>query len=75
MGRWMDMITIYVVPIGAVLGAIMIYWVLGKENIAKELNLGRQKPLKDSFFWIAKYFYVFLAAIVVILSIVYGGIG
>ena len=36
MGQWMDMITIYVVPIGAVLGAIMIYWVLGKENIEKE---------------------------------------
>ncbi len=75
MGQWMDMITIYVVPIGAVLGAIMIYWVLGKENIAKELNTGRDKPLGDAFFWIAKYFYVFLAAIVVILSIVYGGIG
>ena len=75
MGQWMDMITIYVVPIGAVLGAIMIYWVLGKENIAKELNTGRDKPLGDAFFWIAKYFYVCLAAIVVILSIIYGGIG
>ena len=75
MGQWMDMITIYVVPIGAVLGAIMIYWVLGKENIVKELNQGREKPLGDTFFWIAKYFYVFLAAIVVILSIIYGGIG
>lgn len=75
MGQWMDMITIYVVPMGAVLGAIMIYWVLGKEKIAKELNLGREKPLSDKFFWIAKYFYVFLAAIVVILSIIYGGIG
>lgn len=75
MGQWMDMITIYVVPIGAVLGSIMIYWVLGKEKIAKELNTGREKPLSDRFFWIAKYFYVFLAAIVVILSIIYGGIG
>lgn len=75
MGQWMDMITIYVVPIGAVLGAIMIYWVLGKENIEKELNTGREKPLGSVFFWVAKYFYVFLAAIVVILSIIYGGIG
>ena len=70
MGQWMDMITIYVVPIGAVLGAIMIYWVLGKENIEKELNTGREKPLGNVFFWVAKYFYVFLAAIVVILSII-----
>ena len=42
MGKWMDMITIYVVPIGAVLGAVMIYWVLGKEKIGAELNLGRK---------------------------------
>lgn len=75
MGKWMDMITIYVVPIGAVLGAIMIYWVLGKEKIGAELNLGRKKPLENGFFWIAKYFYVLLAGAVVILSIIYGGIG
>ena len=75
MGKWMDMITIYVVPIGAVLGAIMIYWVLGKEKIGAELNLGRKKPLGNGFFWIAKYFYVLLAGAVVILSIIYGGIG
>ena len=75
MGQWMEIHTIYVEPIGAVLGAIMIYWVLGKENIEKELNTGREKPLGNVFFWVAKYFYVFLAAIVVILSIIYGGIG
>lgn len=75
MGQWMDMITIYIVPIGAVLGSVMIYWVLGKDKIAEELNLGRPKPLGKMYFWTAKYFYVFLAASVVILSIVYGGIG
>ena len=43
MGRWMDIITIYVVPIGAILGAVMIYWVLGVKEIKKELMLGREK--------------------------------
>lgn len=75
MGAWMDAITIYVVPIGAVLGAIMIYWVLKRKEIASELNLGRKKPLGKWFFITAKYLYVFLALAVVILSIVYKGIG
>lgn len=75
MGRWMDMITVYVVPIGAVLGATMVYWVLGKEKIGAEFSLGRKKELGEKFFFTGKYIYILLAAAVVILSIIYGGIG
>lgn len=75
MGRWMDIITIYVVPIGAVLCSVMIYWVLGKDKINPELNMGRKKPVGKVFDFTAKYVYVFLAGAVVVLSIVYGGIG
>lgn len=75
MGSWMDMITIYVVPFGAVLCAVMIYWVLGTKRIGDELNLGREKPVGKLYYFIAKYVYVFLAVLVFILSIVYKGIG
>lgn len=76
MGRWMDIITIYVVPIGAILGAVMIYWVLGVKTIKKELMEGRDKPLSPAYDFLAKYVYVFLAAVVVICSFVIpGGIG
>lgn len=76
MGQWMDIITIYVVPIGAVLGAIMIYWVLGVPAIKKELMVGRTKPLGRGFGFLAKYVYVLLAGIVVICSfLIPGGIG
>lgn len=76
MGRWMDIITIYVVPIGAILGAVMIYWVLGVKTIKKELMEGRDKPLSPAYDFLAKYIYVFLAALVVVCSFVIpGGIG
>ena len=75
MGRWMDMITIYVVPVGAVLGAFIIYWVLKPKELADELNCGRKHPLKASFFVIGKYLYVDLAAAVVVLGCALGGIG
>lgn len=75
MGKWMDMITIYVVPFGAVLGAIIIYWVLKNGEIQAELNSGRAKPLGKAFFFTAKYIYIFLAAAVLILGVLLGGIG
>lgn len=75
LGSWMDAITIYVVPIGAVLGAAMIFWVLGLPAIKKELQRGREKPIGKVFDFFAKYVYVPLAALVVILGILKGGIG
>ena len=75
MGQWMDMITIYVVPFGAVLCAVIIYWVLGTKRIGEELNTGRKTPVGQFYNFMAKYVYVFLAVLVFILSIVYKGIG
>ena len=75
MGTLMDVITIYVVPIGAILGAVMAYWVLGIDKMEQELMNGR-KPLSRAFAPLAKYVYIFLAALVVFFSfIIPGGIG
>lgn len=75
MGKWMDFITILVVPFGALLGAISIYYVLGYKEIRKELEEGRENPMPRWFGALAKYVYVPLAVIVFILGIVKGGIG
>lgn len=75
MGKWMDAITIYVVPIGAVLGAIIIYWVLGNKKINAEFEIGSKRKIGPIFDFVAKYIYVFLAGAVVVLGILYGGIG
>lgn len=74
-GSWMDFITIIIVPFGAVLGAVSIYYVLGYKEIEKELEEGREKPLVSFFGPLAKYVYVPLAVVVFILGIIYGGIG
>lgn len=74
-GSWMDFITIIIVPFGAVLGAVSIYYILGYEEIRSELETGRKKPLIGLFKPLAKYVYVPLAIIVFVLGILYGGIG
>ena len=74
-GRWMDFITILVVPFGAVLGAVSIYYVLGYREIRRELETGRARPLGRLFGPMARFVYVPLAVVVFILGILYGGIG
>lgn len=74
-GSWMDFITIIVVPFGAVLGAISIYYILGFDKIKEELEVGREKPLPKLFKPAAKYIYVPLSIIVFILGLIYKGIG
>lgn len=75
LGQWMDIITIYVVPFGALMCAFIIYWVLGRKRIGPELDLGRAKPLGNVYHFVAKYVYVILALLVFILSIALKGIG
>jgi Na+-dependent transporters of the SNF family len=75
LGAWMDFITIQVVPIGAVLGAVSIYHVLGWPKLRQELELGRKKPLSPLFGTVGKWVYVPLTVLVVILGLYYGGIG
>ena len=41
----------------------------------EELNKGREKPLGPAYLFTAKFVYVFLAALVFGLSILYKGIG
>ena len=74
-GSWMDIITIIVVPFGAVLGAVSIYYILGYDEIKEELEEGRSKPLGKYFKPLAKYVYVPMSVIVFVLGILYGGIG
>lgn len=74
-GSFMDFVTIIIVPFGALLGAICIYYILGKGKIEKELNIGRKKSLSKTFSFLARYVYVPLTIIIFILGLIYKGIG
>lgn len=74
-GKWMDVVTIYIIPFAALLGAITIYYILGWNSLKQELDKGRKKPVGPTFKFLGKYVYVFLAIIILILGILYNGIG
>lgn len=73
-GSWMDFVSVVIVPFGAVLGAVSIYYVLGWERIKQELEIGHGK-LSAGFGISGRYIYVPLTVLVLILGFVYGGIG
>ena len=73
-GAWMDFVSIIIVPFGAVLGAISIYYILGWSDVRQELEKGHG-PLPELFGNVARFVYVPLTILVLVLGLVYGGIG
>lgn len=72
---WMDILSIYICPLGAGLAGIMFFWICGREYVDEQVNLGRQKRYRASYYTICKYAYVPICFLVLILGIALGGIG
>lgn len=72
---WMDVVSIYIIPLGALLAAIMFYWVCPKGYARAQVELGRKKPLGRWFEPLTKYVFVGITLAVYVLGIFYGGIG
>ncbi|MDY6064983.1 MAG: sodium-dependent transporter [Finegoldia sp.] len=72
---WMDFISIYICPLGALLAGIMFLWIAGKDYVLDAVNKGRDKPIGNWYYPLAKYVYVFLTVIALIAGAVLGGIG
>lgn len=72
---WMDVLSIYICPLGAGLAGIMLFWVCGKEYVEKQVNKGRSSHLTSWFYPICKYVYVPVCILVLVLGIALGGIG
>lgn len=73
--EWMDAISIYICPFGALLAAIMFFWVAGEKFVYKEVNKGAKKKIGKWFYPLGKYVYCIAAAVALILGAIFGGIG
>lgn len=74
-GEWMDVVTIYIVPLGAICAALLLWWVLGERWARCEAQMGREKTIGKWFEPMGKYLFCGVTILVYILSIFYGGIG
>lgn len=72
---WMDAVSIYVCPLGAMLAGIMFFWVMDRKHAEDAVNAGAKKPIGNWFFVLGKFVLVPLALIALIAGAVLGGIG
>ena len=57
-GPWMDIVSIYIIPIGATLGALSWFWVMKKKDILDEVNKGASKPVGGFWHNAGRFLYV-----------------
>ena len=73
--EWMDVVSIYICPLGALLAGVMFFWVAGKDFALKEVNHGLESPIGGWFYPLAKYVYCILCVIALVAGAALGGIG
>ena len=73
--NWMDIVSIYICPLGAGLAGIMFFWVLGNSFVEQEVNKGRIKPIGKWYYPISKYVFCIICFVVLITGATLGGIG
>ncbi len=62
-GPWMDLVSIYIIPIGASLGAISWFYIMKKDVLLDAVNLGSGKRRGSLWYSVGRYVYVPLAVI------------
>ena len=70
-GPWMDFVSIYIIPIGALLGAVTWYWILPKKELLDEMETGAAS-MPSWWHPLGRYVYVPLALVLTAIALVKG---
>ena len=57
-GPWMDVVSIYIIPIGATLGAVSWFWILPREALLDETGRGAKRAPGPLWYALGRYVYV-----------------
>jgi len=57
-GPWMDLVSIYIIPIGATLGALSWFWVMKKDALMNEINKSAARAHGKLWYGMGRYLYV-----------------
>ena len=57
-GPWMDVVSIYIIPIGAALGAVSWFWIFPRKELLKEIHRGSKKAPGLWWHCLGRYVYV-----------------
>ena len=68
-GPWMDLVSIYIIPIGATLGAVSWFYVMKKDELLAAINTGSTKKRGTLWYSVGRYVYVPLAVILCVVAL------
>ena len=68
-GPWMDIVSIYIIPIGATLGAVTWFWVMKKQDLLEEINKGAASAHGDLWHGIGRWLYVGCALVLCLVAL------
>lgn len=74
-GAWMDAVSIYIIPLGALIAAVMFFWICPKGYAREQIQMGRKKKVGKWLEPVTKYLFVGITFAVYVLGIFFGGIG
>ncbi len=57
-GPWMDIVSIYIIPLGATLGAVSWFWIMKKEDLLDEVSKSAPRPHGALWYGAGRYLYV-----------------
>ena len=57
-GPWMDIVSIYIIPIGATLGAVSWFWIMRREDLMDEVARGAKQAPGALWYRMGRYVYV-----------------
>lgn len=70
-----NLITVIISPVAALIVLIVFYYMYGEERAMEAINEGAARKLGKGFLRFAKYGFAIITIAVIVLGIVYGGIG
>ena len=73
--QWMDVVSIYICPLGALLAGLMFFWVLPKAPAIGAVSEGGRKQIGAWFYPLGKYLYCICALTALIAGALIGSIG
>lgn len=68
-GSWMDLVSIYIIPIGASLGAITWFWVMRREELLRAINTGAARPRGKFWLAVGRFVYVPVAVVLCVIAL------
>lgn len=70
-GPWMDIVTIYILPISGIIGAITWFWVIKKEELLAEVNKSNEGKYGNLWYYTGKFIFVPLAIALCFIALKY----